>query len=88
MKTKLHICYKCVGSLDPVPVCSLVGGLVSVSSHGPKLVDFVGLVVFLTPLTHSILSPRLPKLHLMFGSGSLNMSFICFWVEPLRRQLC
>jgi hypothetical protein len=31
MKTKLHICYKCVGGLGPATACSLVGGLISVS---------------------------------------------------------
>lgn len=44
MKTKLYICYKCVG-------CS-----VSVNSHGPRIVDSVGpLVVSLTPPSSSIL---------------------------------
>lgn len=46
MKTKLHVCYTCVGGLDPAPACSLVGG--SVSHHGPRLVDYVGLLVILT----------------------------------------
>jgi hypothetical protein len=41
MKTKLHICYKCVGGLDPGPASSLVGGSVSVSPQGPRLVDSV-----------------------------------------------
>jgi len=45
MKTKLHICYKYVGGPGPVPAGSLVGGSVSVSPQGPRLVDSVGLTV-------------------------------------------
>jgi hypothetical protein len=48
MKTKLHVCYTCVGGLDPALACSLVGGSVSVSHHGPRLVDSVGLLVIFT----------------------------------------
>jgi hypothetical protein len=55
MKTKLNTCYKCVGGLDPAPECSLAGDSVSVSSHGPRVVDSVGfLVVPLTSLTCSL----------------------------------
>jgi hypothetical protein len=76
MKTKLHICYKLVGGLDPASTCSLVCGSVSVSPHGPRLVDSVGLlVVSLTPLAQAILFSTLPqdplKL-LMFICGSLH----------------
>jgi hypothetical protein len=78
-KTELHICYKCVGLLGPFLACSLVGGSVSVSSHRPRVVASVGpLVVFLTPLASSILSPTLPQDFLrcsMFGCGSLHL----FW---------
>jgi hypothetical protein len=59
MKTKLLICYICIGDLAPAPVHSIVGGSASVSPHGPRLVDFVGPVVFLTPLALLILSPTL-----------------------------
>jgi hypothetical protein len=59
MKTKLHNYYTCEDLL--VHVCSLVGGSVSMSLYGPRLVDSVGfLVVSLTPLTPSILPPHLP----------------------------
>jgi hypothetical protein len=54
---KLHICYKCVCMcVGPAPACSLVGHSVFVSPHGPRLVDYVGLlVVSLTPSALSIL---------------------------------
>jgi hypothetical protein len=45
MNTKLYICYKCVGSLGTVPVCSLVGGSGSASPHGPRLFGFLGLLM-------------------------------------------
>lgn len=62
MKSKLHIDYKWVGRLGPALTCSLVGGSVPVSTHGPRLVDSVGLLVMLlTPLTHSVLSPTLSQ---------------------------
>ena len=70
MKTKLNICYKCVGSLGSAPECFLVGGSVSVSPHGPRLVDSrspcgdlatSGIAQFYTT--------RLSELHLMFGCG-------------------
>lgn len=78
MKTKLSISYICVGDLGPVNACSLVGGLVSVSPHGPQLVDSVGLLVeFLSPLGPFFLPPtcfpRLLELCLMFGCGSLHL---------------
>jgi hypothetical protein len=60
MKTKLYICYKYVVGLHPVHACSLVGSLVSVSPHGPRLFDSVGLVLFLTPPAHTILFPTCP----------------------------
>ena len=65
MKTKLHICYKCIGGLGPAPACSLVGGSVSLSSHVFRLVDTIGLlVVSLTPPAPSLLSPTLPDVWL------------------------
>jgi hypothetical protein len=60
MKTKLHICYKCVEVLGPAPACPFIGGSVSVNLHGPRLVDSVGLLVeSLSPPAPSILSPIL-----------------------------
>ena len=45
------------GGLGLAPTCSLVGGSVSVSPHGSRLVDSVGLlVVSLTLLAYSVLS--------------------------------
>ena len=62
MKTKLHICYKCVGGLGSGHVQSLFGGPVSVSLHGPRLVYSVGLLVMsLTPLASSFLPLTLPQ---------------------------
>ena len=59
MKFNLHVCYTCVGSLGPVPACSLVGGSVFVS---PRFVDFVSLlVVSLIPSACSLLSLPLPR---------------------------
>lgn len=47
---------------SPFCACSLVGGSVSLSPYGPKLVDSVGvLVVFLTSLASLILPPHLPQ---------------------------
>jgi hypothetical protein len=51
MKTKLHICYMCVGGLDSDHACSLVGGSVSGSPPGSRLVDSVGHPMkFISPL--------------------------------------
>jgi hypothetical protein len=62
MKTKVLICYICVGGLGPAHACFLVGGSVSVSSYGPRLVDSVGLLdVSLTPQSSSILSLTVPQ---------------------------
>lgn len=55
METKLHICYICSGDLGSAPASSLVGGSVSVSPHGPRLVDSVGLLVSLTTPVPAIL---------------------------------
>jgi len=77
--------------LGPAPTCSLVGVSDLLSSRGLRLVDSMGLVVVsLTPLTYSLLSPtppRTPKLSLMLGCGSLHVSIHC-WMKPLRGQLC
>ena len=64
MKTKLHICYKCVGGLGPPPACSLVGSSASVIPPPAPVVPgelTLNLVVSLTPLTCSVLSPTLPQ---------------------------
>ena len=55
MKINLHVYYKCVGGLGLAHAYSQVGS-VSLSPHGPGLVDSVGLVVVvLTPLSPSVL---------------------------------
>jgi hypothetical protein len=60
MKTKLQVC--CAGGLGSYHAYSLIGGLISVSPDGPRLVYSVGfLVVLLTPLASSILPPPLPQ---------------------------
>ena len=62
MKTKLYICSKCVACLGLSPVYSLVDSSVSVSSHDPRLFDYVGILVMsLIPLAHSILSAHPPS---------------------------
>lgn len=55
MKTKLvYLLQICRGI---VPVCSLAGDFILVSSHGLRSIEFVGLLsMSLTPLTHSVLS--------------------------------
>jgi len=69
--------------LGPAPECSLVGGAVSVSLRGHRLVDSGGLlVVSLTPLTFSLPSPTLLR-----GSASstrfMAMSFCGYLVLTL-----
>jgi hypothetical protein len=62
MKTKLHICYICIGGLGPSHAFSLVGGLISVRPYRPRLVGSVGLpVVSLTPPASSILPSTRPQ---------------------------
>ena len=66
MKTKLHICYKCVGGLGPTPECSLAGGSVYVSPHGPRLVNSVGLLLLFKQslkLYYEILQIELEEQH-------------------------
>jgi hypothetical protein len=44
--------YICIEDLGPANLCSLVGGSISVSSHGPRLVRSIGLLTLsLTPPT-------------------------------------
>ena len=62
MKTKLYICYKCVGGLGPAPAYTLAGGPGSEIPHGPRTVDFIGLLgVSLTPPACLLLSPTIPQ---------------------------
>jgi hypothetical protein len=79
VKTKLHICYNCVGNPVLAPACSLVGGPGSVSPPGSRLVNSVDLLVSLT-LQHAHLYPQLfhksPGLCLLFGCRSLHLSLI------------
>jgi hypothetical protein len=44
------LCYVSARGLEPAHVCSLVGGSVSGSSQGSRLVDTVGLLVGLPSL--------------------------------------
>jgi hypothetical protein len=79
MKTKLHICYLCVGRPRSSPcVCSLVGGLVSESPQRSRLVDSIGLPVeFLSLRGHnpsSCSSIRVTNLHALFGCGFIHLS--------------
>ena len=77
MKTKVHICYIHVRGLGPAHICSLVRSSVFGSPQGSRLVDSVGLPVELYPFRALSLSHdsfiRFPKLHLVFGSGSLHL---------------
>jgi hypothetical protein len=60
MKTKLPIWYICSGSLGPAWDHSLVGGSVSGSPQGPRLVESVGLSVeSLSSSSPPILPPTL-----------------------------
>jgi hypothetical protein len=62
MNTVLQVCYICERGLGPAPVCSLVGGLGSVSPYAPTLFDSV--ILLLVPLTYlicSLISPTLPQ---------------------------
>jgi hypothetical protein len=69
MKAKLLICSICAGGPGPARAHSLVGDSVPGNHYGSWLVDSVGLPVF-SPSSNS--SMRLPELHLMFVSGSLQ----------------
>ena len=58
MKTKLCISYICIGSLGLSHAHSLIGGAVSVSPYGPRLVDSVGFpVMSLTSGSFNFSSP-------------------------------
>ena len=88
MKIQLHICYTYAGVLGPTCVCTLVGGLVSESPQGPRLVDSVVLSVELpSPLGPSIPPTPLPKDFLSWYNVWLwvfaSVSVSC-WVKPLR----
>ena len=77
MKTKLHTCYIYPASLSPAHAHALVDGLVSGNPQISKLVGSIVLLwipnplYVLNPLPNS--SPRIPRLYLMFGCGSLHL---------------
>lgn len=70
MNSMLHVCWKCVVDLGPGH-----SGSVSVSPCGFRLVDSIDLLlVSLTPLTPSILSPT------PFPQDSWALPNVCLWV--------
>lgn len=69
MKTKLYIWYMGVGGL-PAQACSLVGGSVSVSPHGPRSVDSVGFLV-------AVLDPSSSRNGLIVEEGQRCHRFAC-----------
>ena len=77
MKTKIPICYICVGDLSSAHALSLVGASVSGSLQGSKLIDFVGLSMESLSFGFSNLSPNssisFPELHLMFDCGFIYL---------------
>jgi hypothetical protein len=79
MDTELHVCYICAEGLHPVRVSCLVGGSVSESYPGPRLVESVGLPVELLSNSGSSISPppnssiRVPELYPVFGCGYLHL---------------
>ena len=87
MKTKLHICYICVGGLGSVHTHSLVGSLVSESPQGCRLVDSVGLFVeslsSLSPLILPQIILRPPSNVWLWVSASVSVR--C-WVESFQGQ--
>ena len=77
MRTQLHNCYLHAEGLDTSQACSLIGSLFCRSPDWPRFIDSLGfIVVFLTPLDlfnrSSPSSTGCPKLHLVFGCGSLH----------------
>ena len=90
-ENQMHICYICVGNLGSAHVGSLVGGSVSESPQGSRLVDSVGLPVeFLPPLRLQYFpqllhkSPRTPSNVGLWVSVSVSVR--C-WLAPLRGHL-
>ena len=79
MKTQLHNYHICAESLGLSHECSLVGSSASMSPYGPRLVDsldffFCGILCLSSSFNPSSpSSTRFPKLHLMFGCGSLHL---------------
>jgi hypothetical protein len=70
VKTKLFICYLCVGTLVPACAHSLVSDSISVSPQESKLVDSINLPV------ESFSGPSIiptPELCLVFGCESLHL---------------
>lgn len=84
MTPKLHICCIYEEGLHPSHEFSLVGGLFSVSSHVPRFLDSVDLlVVSLIPLVPSIFPPTLPHffnwgvdmtIHFLISLYTLNIN--------------
>jgi hypothetical protein len=75
MKTELSMCYiHMEGELGMACICSLVGGSVSESHQGSRIVDFVSGVPIAWALNPSPNSPRtVPELFPIFGYGSLHL---------------
>ena len=73
---KAALCYIFAGGLGPACVCALVGGLVSGSSQGSRLVDTVGLPMGLpSPSAPSALPlTEVPDLSPMLGYKYLHLS--------------
>jgi hypothetical protein len=62
MKTKLHICYICIGDLGLAFVCSMLGGSLTANVQSSMLVDTIGLLVeSLSPPGSSTLLSALPQ---------------------------
>ena len=91
MKTQLCIHYKCVEGLGSAPACSLVGGSVSVSPHGPRFWLCGSLCDVLEPFISFNLIPhshRAPQALLNVWLWVSAFVSICCGLKPLRRQLC
>lgn len=91
METMLHICLIYVEDLGPPTACSLFGGSVSVSTHGLKLVDSVGLRVYLIAPALTILYPTLPQdppPPVLPDVWLWVFAAIGCWITPLRGQIC
>jgi hypothetical protein len=79
---KAALCYTCASGLGPESVCSLVGGSVSGSSQGCRLVETAGLPVGLPSLSAPFFLP------LTLSQGSPNSAqwlalTICICVSQL-----
>ena len=62
IQTELHVSYLCVRGRNPDHVCSFIGGSISESSQGSKLVDSFGFLgEFLSHAGHLLLPPTFPQ---------------------------